>query len=252
LKEGNSYSEKPKAKVVDPALVQSGALAYTFSKWMSNVPSADAAIGTTNSTGVQNYYDLAAENSLSEDDFPQSLIVNVVADLPFGRGKYLLSNVNPVIDKIIGGWNVSGILTEQSGFPLALHAPVAGGGNRPNLIPGVSPKLPGSRPLAAKVTEWFNAAAFAQLPAFTLGNVSRTIGSVRSPALKNLDLSFGKEAQIYGRLRFQFRAETFNLTNTPHFGLPNTTYSSTTFGQLNTLLPSPPTREIQFAAKLVF
>lgn len=59
-------------------------VAYTFSKWMSNVPSADAAIGTTNSTGVHNYYDLAAENSLSEDDFPQSLIVNVVADLSFG------------------------------------------------------------------------------------------------------------------------------------------------------------------------
>lgn len=90
-----------------------------------------------------------------------------------------------MIDKIIGGWNVSGILTEQSGFPLALHATVAGGGNRPNLVPGVTPKLPGSRPLAAKVTEWFNTAAFAQPPAFTLGNVSRTIGSVRSPALKN-------------------------------------------------------------------
>lgn len=72
-------------------------VAYTFSKWMSNVPSADAAIETTNSTGVQNYYDLAAENSLSEDDFPQSLIVNVVADLPFGRGKYLVGNVNSVI-----------------------------------------------------------------------------------------------------------------------------------------------------------
>lgn len=227
-------------------------VAYTFSKWLSNVPSADAAIGTTNSTTVQNYYDLAAEKSLSEDDFPQSLIANAVADLPFGRGKWLLNNTNSAVNKIISGWTVSGILTGQSGFPLALHATITDGGNRPNFVPGVSPKLPGNRSRAEKVAEWFNTAAFAQPPAFTFGDVPRTIGSVRSPALKNLDFSLSKETQIHDRLRFQFRAEAFNLTNTPHFGLPNTTYSDTTFGQLNTLLPSPPTREIQFAGKIIF
>ena len=50
----------------------------------------------------------------------------------------------------------------------------------------------------------------------------------------------------------QFRADSFNLTNTPHFGLPDTTMSDATFGQLNALLPSPPPREIQFAVKFTF
>lgn len=225
---------------------------YTISKWLANAPGADAPIGTNNSTSVQNYYNLKAEKSLSENDIPQALIFNSVIELPFGRGRYFLNRSGRLVDSILGGWNVSPILTLQKGFPLALSAPITDGGNRPNYVPGVSPKLSSSRPLAQKVKEWFNTSAFALPPAFTFGDVSRTIGSVRSPALKNLDLSVDKETQIVGRLRMQFRADIFNLTNTPHFGLPNTSMNSAAFGQLNALLPSPPQREIQFAAKLIF
>ncbi|MGH9345542.1 MAG: TonB-dependent receptor domain-containing protein, partial [Terriglobia bacterium] len=225
---------------------------YTISKWMSNATAADAPIGTTDNTAIQNWYDLKAEKSLSENDIPQALIANVVAELPFGRGRRYLSGVSGPLDKIIGGWNASGILTEQKGFPLGLSAPVTDGGDRPNAVPGVSPKLSSSRPISQKVAEWFNTAAFSLPPAFTFGNVSRTIGSVRSPGLHNLDFAIDKETQLFDRLHMQFRAEAFNLTNTPHFGLPNTSMSSATFGQLNTLLPSPPPREIQFAVKLTF
>ena len=54
------------------------------------------------------------------------------------------------------------------------------------------------------------------------------------------------------RLQMQFRAEAFTLTNTLHFELPDTSMSDATFGQLNSLLSSPPPREIQFAVKLMF
>jgi Carboxypeptidase regulatory-like domain/TonB dependent receptor-like, beta-barrel len=225
---------------------------YTVSKWLSDVPASDAPIGTNNGTSVQNPYNLAAEKSLSENDIPQSLIVSGVGELPLGRGQRFLSNVNGVVNKLVGGWSASGILTEQKGFPLALSAPVTDGGNRPNYASGVSPQLSSSRPIAAKVAQWFNTAAFTLPPAFTFGNVSRTIGSVRSPALKNLDLTIDKETQIAERLHMQFRAEAFNLTNTPHFGLPDSSMSSATFGQLTSLLPSPPPREIQFAVKFTF
>lgn len=225
---------------------------YTISKWLANSPGADAPIGTNNGTSVQNYYNLKAERSLSENDIPQALIFNSVIELPFGRGRYFLNKTNRFVDTILGGWNISPILTLQKGFPLALSAPITDGGNRPNYVQGVSPKLASNRSLAQKVKEWFNTSAFALPPAFTFGDVSRTIGSVRSPALKNLDVSVDKETQIIGRLRMQFRADIFNVTNTPHFGLPNTSMNNAAFGQLNALLPSPPQREIQFAAKLIF
>jgi hypothetical protein len=219
---------------------------------MSNVPAQTAPIGTTNTTSVQNYYNLAGEYSLSEIDTPQDFIANVVAELPFGRGRRFLSNAHGFEEKLLGGWNASGILVEQSGVPLALSAVITGGGNRPNYVAGVSPKLASSRPLQARVGEWFNTAAFSSPPAFTFGDVSRTIGSVRSPAVHNLDFVLDKETQLTERLHMQFRAEAFNLTNTTHFGLPDTSLNSATFGQLTSVLPSPPPRQIQFAVKLSF
>jgi Carboxypeptidase regulatory-like domain/TonB-dependent Receptor Plug Domain len=225
---------------------------YTASKWLSNMTAADAPIGTTNNTAVQNWYDLAAEKSLSENDIPQSLILNVVDELPIGRGHWLLGTAPGFVNQFVAGWSASGILTEQKGTPLAMSAPVTDGGDRPNFAAGTSPQLSTSRPIAAKVAEWFNTAAFSLPPAFTFGDVPRTIGNVRSPALHNLDFSLDKETQLVERLHMQFRADFFNLTNTPHFGLPDTSMSDATFGQLNTLLPSPPPREVQFAVKLIF
>lgn len=225
---------------------------YTISKWMSNITPADAAIGPTNNTGVQNWYDLAAEKSLSPDDIPQSLILNAVLQLPFGRGHRFLSTGDGLIERLVSGWTASGILTEQKGFPLVLSAPITDGGNRPNYVPGVSPQLSSSRSATAKVAEWFNTSAFAIPPAFTFGNVSRTIGSVRSPGIHNLDFAMEKETKIVGRLKMQFRAEAFNISNTTHFGAPDTSMSDTTFGQINSVLSSPPPRELQFAVKLNF
>ncbi len=224
---------------------------YTISKWLSNMTASDAPVGTTNNTAVQNWYNLAGEKSLSEDDIPQSLILNVVGELPFGRGRSLLASAPEFVNKLVGGWSASGILTEQKGFPLAMSAPITDGGTRPNWS-GASPQLSSSRPIAQKVAEWFNTGAFSLPPAFTFGDVPRTIGNVRSPALHNLDFSLNKETQLREQLRMQFRTDFFNLTNTPHFALPDTSMSDATFGQLNTLLPSPPPREIQFALKLLF
>jgi hypothetical protein len=225
---------------------------YTVSKWLSNVTSQDAPIGTTNNTGVQNWYDLRAEKSLSENDIPQSLTINVVAELPIGRGRFLLRNANAFVEKIAGGWSVSGIINQQKGVPLTLAATNTIGGNRPNRVPGVSPKLSSSRTKAEKVSEWFNTAAFITPPAFTLGSVPRAIGDIRSPGMHNMDLTMVKETQLLERLHLQFRAEAFNLTNTAHFGLPDASLSSATYGQLTNLLPSPWARQIQFAAKLTF
>lgn len=227
---------------------------YTISKWLSDVTVADAPIGTTNSTGVQNWYDLRAEKSLSENDIPQDLILNVVADLPFGQGKRYLGGAHGPLEKMIGGWSAAGILTEQKGFPLAFSAPDTGPGDRPNWVPGVSPNLSSGRPNSQKVAEWFNPAAFSLPVAWQFGDVPRTTGAVRSPGVQNLDFTLEKQTQIFERLNMEFRADAFNLTNTPHFGFPDTNLAdlATTFGKITSVLPSPPPREIQFAVKLKF
>jgi hypothetical protein len=225
---------------------------YTYSKWISNVTGADAPIGPTNNTAVQNWYDLRAERSLSENDIPQSLTVNLVAELPVGQGRLLLHDAHGVVQKLVGGWSASGIITQQNGTPLTPSATTTIGGNRPNWVPGIDPKLPSNRSKADKVKQWFNTAAFATPAAFTLGNVSRTTGNVRGPGMHNMDLTLVKETQLLEGLHMQFRAEAFNLTNTAHFALPDSGLNSTTYGQLTSLLPSPWARQIQFAAKFTF
>lgn len=226
--------------------------AYTVSKWLSNVNENESSTGPGQTSTTQNYYDLAAEKSVSESDIPQSLIVNAVVQLPFGKGKAFLGTASGLVQGLVGGWAASGILTEQSGLPLVFSAPIVGGGNRPNYVPGVSPRLSGSRSNSAKAAEWFNTAAFALPAPFTFGDVPRTEAVARGPALHNLDFALLKETQLTHRLQMQFRAEAFNLTNTTHFDRPDSSLTSVAFGQITGVLPSPPPRQIQFAVKLNF
>jgi hypothetical protein len=227
-------------------------IAYTWSKWMANVPNEEAVIGSSNASAVQAYGNLAAEYSLSETDQPQNIVANTVVKLPFGQGTHILNGLHGFPNKLVSGWNASAIALVQSGYPLALTAAVTGLGDRPNVVPGVNPALPSNRSSTAKTLEWFNTAAFAIPAAYTLGNVSRTDGAVRGPHLRNTDFSLFKDTSITDRWSMQFRAEAFNLTNTPHFGLPNTSANATAFGQITGTLLSPSPRQLQFALKLMF
>ena len=227
-------------------------VAYTWSKWMSNVPNEEAQIGTANVSTVQDYGNLAAEYSLSETDQPQNVVANTVVKLPFGQGTHFLNGLHGLPNKLVSGWNASAIVLMQSGYPLALTAAVTGLGNRPNIVPGVSPTLPSNRSSTAKTLEWFNTAAFSIPAAYTLGNISRTDGAVRGPHLRNTDFSLFKDTAITDRWTLQFRAEAFNLTNTPHFGLPNESANATAFGQITGTLLSPSPRQLQVALKLMF
>jgi hypothetical protein len=201
---------------------------------------------------VQDYGNLAAEYSLSETDQPQNVVANTVVKLPLGQGTHFLSGLHGLPNKLVSGWNASAIVLIQSGYPLALNAAVAGLGNRPNVVPGVNPTLSSNRSSTAKTLAWFNTAAFAVPAAYTLGDVSRTDGAVRGPHLRNTDFSLFKDTTITDRWTMQFRAEAFNVTNTPHFGLPNTNANATAFGQITNTLLSPSPRQLQFALKLMF
>ena len=227
-------------------------LSYTAGKLISDTRKSVALFGSYNQTvAVQNWYDLRSERSISEMDVAQSLAVSYVIALPFGPGQPLLSAVKGPAAKLLGGWGISGIASYRSGFPLSLTAPNtgAGGGTRPNST-GRSARITTSRARGEKIDRWFDIGAFSAPAPFTFGNVGRTLPDVRGPSLINLDTALLKDTHLKEDLTLQFRAEAFNLTNTPQLWLPNTTFGNLQFGQISQTSGLP--RVIQFSLKLIF
>jgi hypothetical protein len=226
--------------------------AYTWSKLISNVNGQLAPLGPTNNTTTQNYYDLPAERSISELDQAHNFVMNAVVELPFGKGHAYFSQLPSGAELLISGWKLSGIWVEQSGFPLTLNTTVTGGANRVNPVPNVNPVINGSRSNSDRVQAWFNTNAFVNPPAYTYGTLKRAISSVRSPGVQNLDATLSKDTAIFDRVHTTLRFDIFNVTNTPHFAAPDTGRNSATFGQINSTLTSPPSREMQVALKIAF
>ena len=97
------------------------------------------------------------------------------------------------------------------------------------------------------MSRWFNTAAFAAAPQFTIGTSSRN--PVRGPGYRNLDLALVRRVPLPRQTALELRAEVFNVTNTPPLGAPNTTVGSAAFGTITT---AGDPRVIQLAAKLRF
>ncbi len=115
-------------------------------------------------------------------------MISYVLDLPFGHGHWIGNQLNRPINAILGGWQVNGITTFQSGFPLAINAATNttnlfsdDNGQDSSLRPNVSGSvaLPSDRSLQSKLSEWFNTKVFSQPAPFTFGNLSRTVPNVR-------------------------------------------------------------------------
>lgn len=223
-------------------------VAYTKSK---NITDSGSRL-TTNfaSPGTQDYNNLRLERALANVDVPQRLVVTYNLELPFGPGRAFLNSSKP-LGWVVGGWQVNGISTIQKGIPLGLTTSVnqtnsLGGGSRPNNN-GQSAELSGSA--QSRLNRYFNTSVFSQPPAFTFGNVSRTLPDVRAPGLVNFDFSVIKNNRFKERVNVQFRAEFFNLFNHPIFGSPGTTFGTSSFGVISSTADG---RQIQFGLKLLF
>lgn len=201
--------------------------------------------------GIQNIYNIAGERAVSANDVSRIFVLSSVYELPFGRGRRFGAAMNRWEDLAIGGWQVNGIVTVQSGFPLALTAPnTSNSGNgteRPNNN-GTSAALSGS--VESRLNRYFDTSVFSQPLPFTFGNTGRTLPDVRQPGTRNLDFSMFKNFHLVERVSMQFRAEAFNLLNHPIFGAPGTTFGSPAFGVISSQANSP--RQIQFGLKILF
>jgi len=223
-------------------------MTYTFGKLIDDY-SIIANAGRN--AAIQNVYDRHSERAVSPNDISQSLLLTSVYEIPIGRGRWMGKNWNHFTDFLIGGWQVNGILTLQTGFPLALstqNTSNAGGGVlRPNTN-GKSAALPGTT--EERLNRYFDTSVFTQPDPFTFGNVGRTLPDVRGPGIHNLDFSAFKNFHIKERASVQFRGEFFNFTNTPTFNLPDQVRSNSTFGRITSTAAAP--RQVQFALKVLF
>ena len=218
---------------------------YTWSKLMT-----DISDGVWSAAGsIRSSYCVRCEHSPSSYDVPHRFTLTATGELPFGRGKMFGSSWNGFVNAVLGGWQANGILTLASGQPLvfttaANNSYTYGGGQHPNVVG--DPVLSSGK----SIYEWFNTAAFAQPANFTSGDLSRTYTGVRTDWTRNLDASLFKNFQIMERFKLQFRAEAFNISNTPVFGGPGTTINGANFGVITGQSNVP--RNLQLALKLLF
>jgi hypothetical protein len=228
----------------------SALVAYTDQKLIDDY-SIISNVGN-NTGGVQNIYNGKGERSISSNDISQRLVMSGTLELPFGRGKAVGKNWSRAVDALIGGWQVNGIASYQTGFPVSVttqNTCTNCGNNvlRPNNN-GQSAELSG--PISARMNRYFDTTVFSQPAPFTFGNASRTLPDVRGPGQQGIDLSLFKNFKPMERMTAQFRAEAFNLMNQVVFGMPNPTLSNAQFGSITGTANSP--RSIQFGLKLLF
>ena len=233
---------------------------YTYSHEIDNGSNGS---GDGDEISAQNPQCLACDRASGTWDATHVVNGNAVYELPFGRGKQMLSDPG-IARAILGNWELTTTALARTGFPVNVLLPSSftavdgsSGTLRPDLVPGVSLTPPGGRTIA----EWINPAAFAT-PAGEFGTAPRNL--LRGPGTWQVDLGAGKTIPLTERASLEFRAEFFNVFNHPQLGLPQSTFNpsnTTGFGSIintvNTTTPISPVgsgtpREMQFSLKASF
>lgn len=239
---------------------------YTFSKTLTDADSA-LPIFASFSSGIQNSFNLKQEKSYSIQDIPHTFVVSYIYELPFGKGKKLLSH-GGTLDKVVGGWQIGGVQRYQAGQPTIFGCQgglVSGydGCIRYDYVPGQSflspnagsfdnasailnggtgcipdPNRPGFF-IPSSSNSYFNCAAFfdqnfapknGQSGPFLFGNMPRITAAVRSHAYHNEDFSLIKRTPIFESHMLILKVELPNAFNRHTFSRPDTGITDNAFG----------------------
>lgn len=165
----------------------------------------------------------------------QRLTLASIYEFPFGRTKKWGANWHPVLDGIFGGWSVSGIFQRRSGWLLRF------GGV--DLVTG-DPRI--SNPTRRR---WFDTTVFALQPAYTRRTNPHQWPGLTGPRYQNLDLTVQKMFRITEKVRWEFRMEAYNVTNSFMGADPSTSRTSATFGQVVNQLSTHRGREFQYSGR---
>src|SRR5713226_6700634 len=149
-----------------------------------------------------------------------------------GRGKPLGANVsNPVVSHVIGGWQISSLLSFSTGFPLAIACAICTfPANRPDLVGNPNQGASGSA--ESRLNQYFNVNAFAVNMPFQYGSTPRVLPNTRGPGQANWDFTLAKNTRFGENYNVEFRAEFFNFLNRPQFNIPDLAFGRSTFGEI--------------------
>jgi hypothetical protein len=198
-----------------------------------------------------NSYDLKMSRALADYDIKHRFVLSYIYELPFGKGRHFGGHWSKPVDLVLGQWQFNGFTNFQSGTPLTISATNVANLFNPRGLAnnnGNSGLIGGD--VHDRLNKYFDTSVFSQPAAYTFGNTSVTSPDLRSPSIRNWDLSVFKDFRLTERYRLQFRAEAFNAFNTVRFGSPDTSVASSSFGVVSTQANSP--RQIQFGLKLLF
>lgn len=235
---------------------------YTWQKAMS-----DATEGS-NGTLNQNKSCFRCDWGPTTSNVPQSLVISAVAEVPIGRGRHIGTDMNRVLDSVVGGWSVDGIVTMQKGFPFWVSAP-----NNTNWSPAnikADRYCNGRNELSNKNLRtngmyWLNTGTVSTVnsPCFVnpLTDPHNTSGStwyygtsgfdiLTGPGINNWDMGVHKNFQIHESIKFTVRGEFFNAWNHASFANPNGGVTAATFGEVTSTQKDA--RIVQVGANLSF
>ncbi|MBY0503486.1 MAG: TonB-dependent receptor [Bryobacteraceae bacterium] len=233
----------------------SALVAYTFSKNLSNTVSV-----IDGGAGSQDVYNRALEKSVTDYNPPQVLKITWIYALPFGRGK--LVNLRGVADAVLGGWTATGIHQYRSGDPIIVSASGANNAifnqsTRPDWLTDVPTIIDAGGLNTGSGTPYLNPKAFARVPfspngvPTRLGTAPRVLPNIRTPAFFSEDVGVAKSVMVKERLKFEIRADAFNLFNRARRGGLVTDVSNVQlFGRLTGQQVGP--RSIQAALRVEF
>ena len=228
---------------------------YTWSKNLDDNSALTGAQANNQPQMILDRNHISRDWGLSALNVSSQASISAMYELPFGQGKAWLNTLSGLKGKLVNGWQLNGIATLLSGFPLTplLGTNISGDGDTRNPDrPSWNPNFSGPV-ILGNPNHWFNPQAFILPAPGTYGNVGR--GVLTGPGLADLDLSLFKNIALSERQTLQFRAEAFNTLNRSNYGVPNTTvFSSGAVSASAGLIAATatPAREIQLALKLLF
>ena len=245
---------------------------YVWGKAFQSASPGGATIGTV----PQDFSTMTGERAVTAFDQTHTANLSGIWDSSYYHGS------NKLIAGIVNGWQISPVVFLNSGIPINLLSGANNnddeyGNNRPNYVPGQTPKLSPHRPRAQAAAEWFNTAAFVG-NACQVGNLPVTacvtpvgmgtgpggadgdvpFNALRAPGYRDIDLGVFRSVPLWRESKLQFRAEATNAFNLVSLASPGVSgpvsatgkAASGTFGVISSAQGVP--RQIQLGARLTF
>jgi hypothetical protein len=235
-------------------------VSYTFARNLSDAQSYNPSAFASEAGGIATYVnDFKLDYGNVAFTRRNRFLSTFLYQLPFGKKGMFLKGANGIVDRLVGGWELSGYLLFQSGPFLTVTVPGADpsgtgfpqitGNGRADIVSGVS-----LYPTTQTTAQWLNPAAFA-VPANNIGRFpTSSVGLANGPGTQSVSMSLMKAVPITEKLRFSVGAQAANLFNHANYATPNTTFNTAAFGTISNVQTAEGAgpRTLQITARFQF